>query len=92
MVRRESVIAIARIAAGVGDDDDFVGLGRAPTFEPALLWACRYATILPKRGASLSTCPIFRSAPRWPRESYFFWLQERLAAQTRRHGRALSVA
>lgn len=92
MVRRESVIAIARIAAGVGDDDDLLEVGRAPTFEPALLWACRYATILPQRGASLSSYPIFRSAPRWPRESYFYWLQQRLTVQTRGRRQALSLA
>src|SRR5690606_11933021 len=78
-VRRESVVSIARIAAGLADEDDWEGLRRAPIFEPALLWVCRYATVLRRREASLRTHPVFVTAPPWPRESYFFWLQRRLA-------------
>jgi hypothetical protein len=80
--RRESALAIARIAAGVGDDEDYEGLCRAPIYEPALLWACRYAVLLPGRllASAQRRAELLGSAPVWPRESFFFGLELRLLA------------
>lgn len=81
--RRESALAIARIAAGVGDDEDYEGLCRAPIYEPALLWACRYAVLLPGRifASAQRRGELLGTAPAWPRESFFYGLQRRILAR-----------
>ncbi len=78
--RREAVISVARVLAGVVDEEDWEHLGRASVHEPVLLWPCRYAVarLLHASGRREHVETLIGSAPHWPETSHFARLHEEL--------------
>lgn len=89
--RREAVISVARVLAGVIDDEDWKHLGRAAVHEPVLLWPCRYAAarVLHSFGRAEQVGALIGSAPPWPPTSHFAHLHQQLCPDS---GSALDSA
>lgn len=80
--RRSAVISVARVLAGVIDEEDWEYLNAAPSFEPVMLWPCRYAvaSLLQASGHREQVLTLIRSAPPWPESSHFARLHAQLLA------------
>lgn len=78
--RRSAVISVARVLAGVVDEEDWEYLNAAPRLEPVMLWPCRYAvaSILQASGQKEQVLRLIGSAPRWPESSHFARLHAEL--------------
>lgn len=85
LARRSAVISVARVLAGVVDEEDWEYLNAAPTFEPMMLWPCRYAvaSILRASGHREQILRLIGSAPRWPETSHFYRLHAELVEHFR---------
>lgn len=78
--RRSAVISVARVMAGVVEDEDWEYLNAAPVLEPVMLWPCRYAvaSLLRASGHREQVMRLIASAPRWPETSHFSRLHAEL--------------
>lgn len=81
--RRQAVISVARVLAGVVDEEDWEHLGRAAVHEPVLLWACRYAVarVLHSAGRRDQVETLIGAAPPWPESSHFARLHVELSVR-----------
>ena len=82
--RRSAVISVARVLAGVVEDEDWEYLNAAPALEPVMLWPCRYAvaSLLCASGHREQVKRLIGSAPRWPETSHFSRLHTELLGRT----------
>lgn len=91
LARRAAVISVARVLAGVVEEEDWEYLNAAPRFEPVMLWPCRYAAarILRDSGHGEQVLRLIGSAPPWPETSHFAWLHaELMKHQSGAHGQS----
>jgi hypothetical protein len=83
--RRCAVISVARVLAGVVDEEDWEYLNAAPVHEPVMLWPCRYAaaSMLDASGQREQVLRLIGSAPAWPETSHFARLHAQLLGHPR---------
>lgn len=78
--RRSAIISVARVLSGVVEEEDWEFLNAAPSFEPVMLWPCRYAVarLLQASGHREEVLTLIGSAPPWPETSHFARLHAEL--------------
>jgi hypothetical protein len=83
--RRLAVVSVARVLAGVQEEEDWEHLCHAAAYEPVLYWPCRYAAAraLYQKGCAALASSLIARAPVWPPSSYFAQLHAQLAPYLR---------
>jgi hypothetical protein len=81
-VRRLAVVSVARLLAGVCEEEDWSNLEAAASSEPVMVWACRYAAAVEfaRRGRAHVCKALLVGAPEWPPESHFAPLHRELTS------------